>query len=152
MVTYGLSHDLGSPRAVTGRMLDYLAQAPLGRIALSVKALPVIFPVNHLVWHGDVVFMTGSRTKLAVATTGTVVAFEVDHFDHRDQSSWSVLVQGVAEEIIDPDEAAEVRALPFPACRLNGEGDHFVRIRRARISGRQFQTAVADDHERASVS
>jgi len=122
--------------------LARLALAPVGRIALSLGALPVILPVMHVMLDGDVVFTTGSGTKLAAATIGTVVAFEVDHYDGADDSSWSVLVQGVAEEIVDPVEVQNLPLAPWP---VNETADHYVRIRAARISGRQYRQVMADD-------
>ena len=39
--------------------------ASVGRIGLSVQALPVILPVNFVMHEGDVIFRVGSGTKLA---------------------------------------------------------------------------------------
>jgi nitroimidazol reductase NimA-like FMN-containing flavoprotein (pyridoxamine 5'-phosphate oxidase superfamily) len=119
--------------------LILLDLAHVGRIGVSVQALPVILPVNYVVHEGDVVFRTSSGTKLAAATAGAVVAFEVDHHDAHGTRGWSVLLQGRAEEIIDPVQVAQARILPLHSWALDGGADHYVRLRPTMISGRRFQ-------------
>src|SRR5213079_2103949 len=82
--------------------LRLLATAHIGRIALSIGALPVVLPVNFCMLDDDLVIRTGPGSKLDAATNHAVVAFEVDSFSLFDHSGWSVLVQGVAAEIVDP--------------------------------------------------
>jgi len=57
-----------------------LREAVVGRLAVIVDDQPDIFPVNHLVDLGSVVFRTGPGTKLTGAL-GHQVAFEVDGYD-----------------------------------------------------------------------
>jgi len=116
-----------------------LGLSSVGRVAVSVNALPVILPVNYAWTDGDVVFRTSAGTKLAAATAGAVVAFEVDQYDHGGTHGWSVLVQGRAAEIVDPVEIAAARMLPLHSWALDGDADHYVRIRTATISGRRFR-------------
>ena len=118
--------------------LEYLARKPVGRIAVSVQALPVILPVNYVMREGDVVFRTNSGTKLAAATAGTVVAFEVDHYDHNGRNGWSVLIQGRAAEIVRPRRDGRGAATPPP--RLG-----------ARRFGRSLRSHSLDDDQRSSV-
>jgi len=121
--------------------LTLMAGVPVGRVAVSVQALPVILPVNYVVRDGDVVFRTTAGTKLAAATAGTVVAFEVDQYSPDGASGWSVLVQGRATEITDAEEIARVRELPLLAWALDGAADHYVRIHMTMVSGRRFRPA-----------
>ncbi len=58
----------------------------------------MVLPVNYAVQGDLVVFRTGDGTKLERAH-GTKVAFEVDEVDAGTGSGWSVVVQGVTEEI-----------------------------------------------------
>ena len=76
-----------------------LRQARVGRLALIVDGHPDIFPVNHVVDRGTVVFRTAAGTKFAEAV-GHTVAFEVDGYDLRTASAWSVVVKGTAQEVI----------------------------------------------------
>ncbi len=124
----------------------------VGRIAVSVNALPVILPVNYAWCDGDVVFRTSAGTKLAAATAGAVVAFEVDSYDDGGMQGWSVLVQGRSGEIVDPAEIASARKLPLRAWALDGSADHYVRIRTATISGRRFRPVEPGDRQDETIS
>ena len=116
---------------------DLLRRNTVGREAVTVAALPAIFPVNYAVLDGDIVFMTGEGTKLRAASERAVVAFQVDHINEATSTGWSVLAIGLAEQIADPDEirAAEGLSLhPFAA----GDRSHFVKIRLEFVSGRRL--------------
>lgn len=63
-----------------------LVGASVGRLGLSIDALPVILPVNYLLIDGGIVFRTVHGTKLDAATRHAVVAFEVDEYE-RDGSA-----------------------------------------------------------------
>lgn len=78
--------------------LELLGQSVLGRVALSVGALPTILPINFRLIDDHVVFRTGVGSKLDAATRGAVIAFEVDDFDAVDHTGWSVVVTGIAQE------------------------------------------------------
>ena len=69
---------------------------PVGRIAFADGGDIHVFPVNHCVVDGLVAFLTDDGTKLGAATDGSVVAFEVDHFDADRRAGWSVLIKGRA--------------------------------------------------------
>jgi nitroimidazol reductase NimA-like FMN-containing flavoprotein (pyridoxamine 5'-phosphate oxidase superfamily) len=116
---------------------DLLRRNDLGRIAVTVAALPAIFPVNYALLDGDIVFRTGEGTKLRVAVEQAVVAFQIDHYDRSMASGWSVMAIGLAQEVTDPDELERVRRLglrPFAA----GERSHYIRIRPEFLSGRRI--------------
>ena len=121
--------------------LPLLKLTSVGRIGVSIQALPVILPVNYVIDQGDVVFRTSPGTKLAAATAGAVVAFEVDHHEADGTKGWSVLLQGRALEILDPSEVARLRTLPLHSWALDGQADHYVRLHPTVISGRRFQPA-----------
>lgn len=111
----------------------------MGRVGISVKALPVVLPVNFAVVDGTVIFRTVEGTKLKAATAGTVVAFEADGYKDDGRSGWSVLIQGVAGVIRDPAELASLATLPIEAWALDAAADRYVQIRPTTISGRRFQ-------------
>ena len=60
---------------------DLLARSGVGRVGVTVAALPAIFPVNYALLGDDIVFLTGEGTKLRAAADRAVVAFQVDGFD-----------------------------------------------------------------------
>lgn len=122
--------------------LQLLATSAFGRVVVSDRALPAAFPVNFALLGEDVVFVTPPGSKLESASAGAVVAFEVDHIDPAHHGGWSVLVQGPASLIVDPEELGRARALsiepwvPIPA-------PHFVRIRSELVSGRRLPASQA---------
>jgi len=116
---------------------DLLRRATVGRVAVTVAALPAIFPVNYTVLDDQIVFRTGEGTKLRAALERAVVAFQIDHIDESTGTGWSVMAVGLAEELSDPEEirgAEQLELHPFAA----GDRSHFVRIRPEFLSGRRI--------------
>ena len=66
--------------------LDLLASCQVGRVAATMGALPVILPVNYVVFDHGVLFRTAAGTKLDAAVRGIVVAFEADAYDPNGRS------------------------------------------------------------------
>jgi len=114
-----------------------LASAAVGRVGLSIDALPVVLPVNFVVDGDRIVFCTSTGAKLRQALEGAVVCFEVDHVDPIYHSGWSVLATGRAGEITDPYDLDHVRSLPLRAW-AHLEEEHFVEIRIELLSGRRL--------------
>jgi nitroimidazol reductase NimA-like FMN-containing flavoprotein (pyridoxamine 5'-phosphate oxidase superfamily) len=73
-----------------------LAGGGVGRIGITIGALPAIFPVNYRVVDGEIFFRTSEGSKMTAATNGSVVAFEVDDYQLEERSGWSVLAIGTA--------------------------------------------------------
>lgn len=116
-----------------------LAAAPVGRLGVIVAGRPEIYPVNHLVHEGDILFRAGSGTKLDGAI-GQPVSFEVDGLDATTRTAWSVLVTSEAAEITQLHEVLDLLRLPVLPWEP-GAKPHLVRIRPQTITGRRF-TAV----------
>jgi nitroimidazol reductase NimA-like FMN-containing flavoprotein (pyridoxamine 5'-phosphate oxidase superfamily) len=68
--------------------LRLLGSARVGRIGITVSALPVVLPVNFALFDTDVVFRSTARTKLTAAATGAVVAFEADAYSDDGFDAW----------------------------------------------------------------
>ena len=128
--------DPGLESLTEPECLALAARCPIGRVAVSVGALPSVVPVNFCFVGRDVVFRTAAGTKFAAAVRGTVVAFEVDDFDALDHSGWSVVIVGEACEIVGGD-LADLEPLPVRAW-ARGVRDHVVRIRSDIVSGRRI--------------
>jgi nitroimidazol reductase NimA-like FMN-containing flavoprotein (pyridoxamine 5'-phosphate oxidase superfamily) len=94
--------------------LELLARGTIGRVGLAVNALPTVLPVTYRLVDDRVVFRTGPGKKLAAATSSAVVAFEVDHFDLLSHTGWSVVVTGVAQEVVDPAEIDALERVGVP--------------------------------------
>ena len=78
-----------------------LGTTDVGRLAVSIRNRPDIFPVNYAVQDQTIVINTAPGTKLAAAVLGRAVAFEADVTDPETKTAWSVVVRGTAEEISD---------------------------------------------------
>lgn len=116
--------------------LRLLGTVRLGRIALSVGALPAVFPIHFALVGRDPVFRTEAGAKLSAASAGNVVCLEVDDVDPEFHSGWSVMVVGQAHVVTDGAELVEARQLPLQP--WVGAGDAFVRIRSAIVTGRRI--------------
>jgi nitroimidazol reductase NimA-like FMN-containing flavoprotein (pyridoxamine 5'-phosphate oxidase superfamily) len=124
-----------------------LAGTSLGRVGVTIGALPAVLPVNFVVDDDGIVFRTVPGTKLDAATARAVVAFEADGFEAERDAVWSVLVRGMATEIVDPDELARARALPLQSWALGDRADRYVRVGMELVSGRR---AVGIGHPSAA--
>lgn len=118
--------------------LRLLASQNVGRVAVSIGALPAIFPVNYRVSGNAVYFRTGEGTKLSSALSHSVVAFEVDSVDPVHHSGWSVQVIGRARVASDTD--------PFELVQpwADGTRDRLVEIEIEMITGRRIDRGVPE--------
>jgi nitroimidazol reductase NimA-like FMN-containing flavoprotein (pyridoxamine 5'-phosphate oxidase superfamily) len=130
--------------------LRLLETVRVGRVGVTLEALPAVFPVEFVVSEGAVVFRTVPGTKLDAATTGSVVAFEADTTGtHDDPTRWSVLVRGIARPLTEPGELAAADALPLESWAWEGGADRFVRLYPTVITGRRVaEPAPGREHAR----
>jgi uncharacterized protein len=121
--------------------LSLLATRPVGRVAISRYALPVILPVAYRLLGEDVVFATGSGSQSLALAHENVIAFEVDEIDLATRSGWSVAVVGLARRVQegDPDwqAATDLDLRPW----VGHHPVHLLRLATDRLSGRRL-TAV----------
>ena len=112
-----------------------MGSVPVGRIVYTRQALPAVEMVNFALVDGDIIIRTSSEGKLATATRGAVVAFEVDSVDLAEHSGWSVTIIGQARAVTD---GAELRRLEgtAPPSWVTRESDHFIRISPSMVNGR----------------
>jgi len=122
-----------------GECLAYLAQAPLGRVALTVGALPAIRSVRFALTEDHVVFRVASGSRLRRAVVNTVVVFQADHYDEHARQGWCVEVHGVGHEVTDPNTMAQLRMLPLEPMGESPTSDHFVRVPTTSVSGQRVQ-------------
>jgi nitroimidazol reductase NimA-like FMN-containing flavoprotein (pyridoxamine 5'-phosphate oxidase superfamily) len=90
---------------------ELLGTAVIGRLAFTEGALPAIQPVHFSLLGSHVIIPTRPGSKVAAATANTVVAFEVDDFDPRTRTGWSVTTIGPSRLLTDPEEAEALDAL-----------------------------------------
>jgi nitroimidazol reductase NimA-like FMN-containing flavoprotein (pyridoxamine 5'-phosphate oxidase superfamily) len=115
-----------------------LGQIPVGRIAITVQALPMILPVNFALVDDSILFRTIPGSKLAAATSRAVVAFEVDSYQDDGRSGWSVVAQGMASKVTDPAVLEKARASGIESWALGDQAEHVVRIGLSTLTGRRF--------------
>ena len=114
-----------------------LAEAAVGRVAVLVSGVPHVVPVNYALLDGDVVFRSGTGTKLHAALESQPVSFEVDRIDEVTRTGWSVLVSGSAALVTGGDDRQRFEALELEPW-APGVRDEFVRVRVDLISGREI--------------
>jgi nitroimidazol reductase NimA-like FMN-containing flavoprotein (pyridoxamine 5'-phosphate oxidase superfamily) len=117
------------------KLLQY--KSKLGRVAFIVDGRPIVLPVNYRAEADSVTFCTGPGTKLSNLKDGAQVAFEVDAMVSLLRSGWSVLVQGVAREVTDPEELNELSNSPLQNW-ATPDAKHWIRISIDEISGRRI--------------
>ena len=122
--------------------LALLASVQVGRVGVSIDALPTILPVNFGLDGDDIVFRTVRGTKLVEATRNAVIAFEADEVDAGTATGWSVVVTGRSHEVTEAEEIARLDHLHLASWALDGRADHWVRIRADLVSGRRIANAA----------
>lgn len=121
--------------------LELLTTSRLGRIAVTIGAVPAIFPVDYLLHDGQVIFRAGVGTNLHRAAANKVVAFEVDDVDLSSREGWSVVAVGMARDVKDHD-AVPPEVDGTPRLWEPSSGSHVIAILPAFLSGRRFVTAA----------
>ncbi len=123
-----------------GDSLSLLTTVPVGRIGLSMDALPVVLPVNYALdrERERLVLRTAEGTKLRAALHGAVVAFEADHIDPFSHSGWSVLVRGSSSVLTDDRDIDVARRLPLRPW-ANERTDYWVSVSLDLVTGRRVR-------------
>ena len=122
--------------------LRLLASVPVGRVGFVADGEVQVLPVNHVLDGQDVVFRTAHGSKLSAAEGEKPVTFEVDDYDERTHSGWSVVVTGRSEPV---DEDAEVDRLDRAGLRpwaSTVERPFWIRIRPTSVTGRRIPPAL----------
>lgn len=110
-----------------------VATLEVGRIAVAATGLPpLVVPVNYVLDGDCIVFRTDEGSKL-LALLDHPASFQVDFVDPFHRTGWSVLIQGVAEEV----GAAEVAHLALRP-RAAGPKRHWLRLRPTVVTGRRL--------------
>lgn len=116
---------------------NLLRSTDIGRLAVSIRNRPDIFPVNFLVDDETIVINTAPGTKLAAAVLGRSVAFEADVLDPINQRGWSVVVKGDAAEVEDLEEYLAVERLGLETWTTTDK-TRFLRLIPSEVTGRRI--------------
>ncbi len=128
-----------------------LADGGIGRVILTVHALPTAVAVHFAIDGTDIVFRWAEDLPLSGRSGGSVVAFEVDEFDEVRREGWTIVVTGVATSVDDQGERATVAALNVDAWIAPVSGE-FVRLPTTLITGRVIQSGRQQDGRPAGSS
>lgn len=123
-----------------------LAGAAVGRLGVVVDGAAEIFPVNYLLDRTTgvlptILFRTDPGTKLAGLAANPHVTFEVDSLDPTDQTGWSIVVKGRAQqvdEVVDPDWRQRFERMPLHHW-YGGPKRHTIRIVPSEVTGRRIK-------------
>ena len=135
----GTIEELGRDECLTR-----LATQRLGRLGVVVDGVPLVLPMRFILDGDTVVLQTNQGAKVLHGPMASV-SFEVDHVDWEKGVGWSVLVQGIGEDISSAiDERSEaLRSLtvhswaPPPA-------DRWLKIIPRKITGRLIRAGSPD--------
>lgn len=119
-----------------GECWQLLATVSVGRVVFTLRAMPAIRPVNHLI-DGKAIIIR-SHLGAAIASTaaaglGTVVCYEADDLDPVRHTGWSVTATGLATLLQDPGAIARYSQRLEPwVC---GEMDQIITIEPRFVTG-----------------
>jgi len=119
---------------------ELLSTMPIGRVAYSDKALPVIVPVTFAFDGTDIVVRTQRRSRLATQASQNIVAFEVDDIDLTTRTGWSVVIVGRFQLVEDPEEIRRLDSLELHSWAPAAH-DKYLKLRPEMISGRRILDA-----------
>jgi len=119
--------------------IERLRSRCVGRLAVVVGHYPQVFPMNYRL-DDNIIVLRADVGPVLLAANHSNVGFQVDEVDPTNGSGWSVLVQGMAEDVSDRKGDAiteRSKALGVDPW-APGEHQRIVRIIPARISGRRL--------------
>jgi hypothetical protein len=100
---------------------------------------PVIRPVNYVFDcpSQSVVFRTASGSKFHALLHAVKAVFEIDGIDEAARTGWSVIIEGVTEEVTRPNDIARLNRLELEQW-APGPKPHWMYIRALTVSGRRI--------------
>lgn len=81
--------------------MELLNSVQVGRVAVNGSRCPTVFPVNYAIDGAAITFRVREEVRREISEQ-LVVTFQADGVDDERAMAWSVMAQGVAEEMRDP--------------------------------------------------
>ena len=124
-------------RAISPARCEELLQSQsVGRLAWQAADGPQILPVTYA-WHeGTIIFRTSPYGVLSELIRPTEVALEVDDLDQKTRQGWSVVVQGRAQGVAEPDQLVKMWTVGGVVPWASGVRNVFIQIAPRKITGR----------------
>jgi len=120
--------DGGAQDLSEGECQTLLATADVGRLSLTIRALPVVVPVNYGYLGGSVILAIGDGPAQQALALGNIIGLGVDNA-HTNEPFWTVLVIGRSDEITDPAACAEYATLGLTAQTNGAAGEsHYMQL------------------------
>jgi nitroimidazol reductase NimA-like FMN-containing flavoprotein (pyridoxamine 5'-phosphate oxidase superfamily) len=119
--------------------LRLIAAHQFGRIAVdAVEGPPIIRPVNYRFEDRSdtIIFRIVAGSTFDALLRCNEAAFEIDGTDDYCRTGWSVVVQGTADEVTDPDRVRRLDSMRL-APWAPGQQLHWMRIELDTVSGRR---------------
>jgi hypothetical protein len=123
-----------------GECLRLLEQGVIGRVVYTAGAMPAAQPVNYAMDGDEIIFRTEGGTKMELAVTNAVVAFEIDEIDVATRSGWSVLAVGEAYHVSNPDRLSSLQER-IPPPWAAGRSVYTIAIPTTQLTGRRLRSA-----------
>lgn len=125
----------------TEETLKFLSEISFGRLALSIKGHPDIFPINFAIHtrssdHVVAYIRTSPGTKLYATAVGSPLALEADRIEGN--IATSAVLYGTGRMVQHPDEFDLVDSLGLTAWVAVRKRD-VIAIEVERVSGRKFR-------------
>jgi uncharacterized protein len=121
-----------SPR----RCQELLESKSIGRVAWQAADGPQILPVTYACHDGTIIFRTSPYGVLSELVRPTDVALEIDELDQESRQGWSVVVQGHAQGVAEPDQLVRMWTVGGVVPWAPGVRNVFIQIIPHRITGR----------------
>jgi nitroimidazol reductase NimA-like FMN-containing flavoprotein (pyridoxamine 5'-phosphate oxidase superfamily) len=111
-----------------------------GRLAVVIGGGPRVFPMNYAVGEDAVVFRTLPGTKLDHGP-GSRACLEIDGYEERSATGWSVMVLGELVDITDTQDARSVALRKLPVRPVApGVRQHWLALIAEEVTGRYFRS------------
>ena len=113
-----------SPR----RCQELLESQSIGRVAWQAADGPQILQVTYAYHDGTIIFRTSPYGVLSELVRPTDVALEIDELDQESRQGWSVVVQGRAQGIAEPDQLVRMWTVGGVVPWASGVRNVFIQI------------------------
>jgi uncharacterized protein len=118
------------------RCEELLESQSIGRVAWQAADGPQILPVTYAWYEGTIIFRTSPYSVLSELVRPTEVALEIDDLDQKSRRGWSVVVQGRAQGVAEPDRLVRMWTVGGVVPWASGVRNVFIQIVPHRVTGR----------------
>jgi nitroimidazol reductase NimA-like FMN-containing flavoprotein (pyridoxamine 5'-phosphate oxidase superfamily) len=117
---------------------ELLRAGVVGRAAACTPSGPHVVPVNYCLIDDAVVFRTTPYSILGSQPRRSLIALEIDHFDHERLRGWSVVARGRVEMVVHAAELEKIRGTWDPGTWAAGGRNLYLRMRWSELTGRRL--------------